>query len=117
MSKPLWQPRDDSGVRLLGAGFLLAGSGVLVWQILGTLRQADEGAPTLSYSIALILLGVMFLALGGLWLVRGLTGYTWVRSMQSDPRARQTLMIAAFVLAALTMALMHWHLSRLGYGD
>lgn len=117
MSEPLWQPRDDSGARLLGAGFFLAGGGVLAWQILGTLRQADEGAPTLSYSIALILLGVMCVAFGALWLVRGLAGYAWVRSMQSDPRARRTLTIAAFVLAAATMALMRWHLARLGYAD
>jgi len=117
MSEPLWQPRNDVGARALGAGFFVAGCGVLVWQILGTLRQADEGAPTLSYSVTLILLGVICAALGVLWLVRGLAGYTWVRSMQSDPRARRRLMISAFVLAALTMALMRWHLGRLGYDD
>jgi len=115
MSEPLWQPRGDSSARLLGAGFFLAGSGVLVWQILGTLRQAEEGAQTLTYSLALVVLGVMCVALGVLWLVRGLAGYTWVRSMQSDPGARRTLLIAGFVLATLTMALMRWHLSRLGY--
>lgn len=117
MSEPLWQPRSDSGARLLGAGSFLVGGAVLVWQVLGTLRQADEGAPTLSYSIALILLGVMCLALGALWLVRGLAGYAWVRSMQGDPRARRTLMLAAFVLAAATMALLRWHLGRLGYAE
>ena len=117
MSEPLWQPRNDAGARALGAGFLLAGGGVLAWQIVGTLRQADEGAPTLSYSVTLILLGAMCAALGALWLVRGLAGYAWVRSMQSDPRARRSLMIAAFLLAALTMVLMRWHLARLGYDD
>ncbi|MSR63693.1 MAG: hypothetical protein EXS08_14795 [Planctomycetes bacterium] len=87
MSEPFWQPRDDNGACLLGAGFFLAGSGVLAWQILGTLRQADEGAPTLTYSLPLILMGVMFVTLGGLWLVRGLAGYVWARSFHRDPRA------------------------------
>lgn len=117
MSEPLWQPRDDSGARILGAGFFLAGALVLGWQILGTLREARAGAESLTYSLALIVLGVLFAALGALWIVRGLAGYAWVRSAQTNPRARRILFIAGFLLAAATFGLMQWHLGRLGYAS
>ena len=115
MSEPLWQPRDDVSARILGAGFLCGGAGVCAWQILGTIEDAKAGAPTLSYSLTLIVLGVMFVALGMLWLVRGLSGYTWVRSVQTEPRARRILSICAFVLAGATWLFMDWYLGRKGY--
>lgn len=115
MSEPLWQPRDDFSARILGAGFLLGGAGVCAWQVLGTIREASAGASVLTYSITLIVMSVMFVALGALWLVRGLAGYTWVRSVQTEPRARRILSVSAFVLAGGTWLLMEWYLGRKGY--
>lgn len=85
------------------------------WQISGTLQEAKAGAPTLTYSLTLIVMGVMFAALGALWIVRGLCGYAWVRSVQTEPRARRILSICAFVLAGATWLLMNWCLGRMGY--
>ncbi len=115
MSEPLWQPRGDFSARILGAGFMLGGAAVCAWQILGTIEDAKASAPTLTYSLTLIMLGVMFVALGMLWLVRGLAGYTWVRSVQTEPRARRILSVSAFVLAGATWLLMQWYLGRMGY--
>ena len=115
MSEPFWQPRGDFSARILGAGCTLGGAGICAWQILGTIQAAKASAPTLSYSLTLIMLGVMFVALGALWLVRGLAGYTWVRSVQTEPRARRLPSVSAFVLAAGTWFLMDWYLVRLGY--
>lgn len=117
MTEPLWQPRTDTSARLLGAGFLVAGLLGLRWQIIGTLREAEAGMPQLSYSMTLILLSVFAVALGGLWVGRGLGGYQWVRRTQHEPRARRIFFIFTLLLGVTAWVSMHLLLGRLGYTE
>ena len=117
MSEPIWQPRTDTAARLLGAAFFVSGGLGLNWQVLGTLRDAEEGLPELRYSMLLILFSVLWTMMGAWWLLRGLAGYFWVRKAQHEPRARMILTLATFVLSLFTWLAMRMFLTRLGYTE
>lgn len=115
MSQPLWQPRTDRAARLLGAGFFAVGTALLGYQAHVVLRDVAAHAEQVSYFMAAIALGLMGMALGLYWLIRGLAGYTAVRMLQNDPRRMRILFIATvIVMIAIIGGLKIW-LSSLGY--
>lgn len=115
MSTPLWQPRSDTAARLLGLGFAAAGTAILYWQIIVTLKRAVDGDATISYSLKLIALGEMFAVLGVFWLATGLRGYTRVVGLQKDRRFMWGLGAVALVAIALTQYFLSRELAAHGF--
>lgn len=117
MSEPLWQPRTDGAARLLGAGFFLGGGAMLGFQLKVIFDAAAAHAERVTYFMSAIGLGEMGVLLGGYWLVRGLAGYTAIRTLQTDPRRLRTLaIVAAVVIGASLIGFKFW-LGSLGYAD
>ena len=117
MAEPLWQPRSDGAARLLGLGFLAGGSALLLYQAKVIHDALSAQAERISYFLAAIALGEMAVILGLYWIVRGLAGYTAVRSMQTDPRRMRMLMITSAVVIFATWAGLKQWLGASGYGD
>lgn len=116
MSEPLWQPRSDSAARLLGLGFFVGGAGLL-WMQARSIASAVAEERAVTYFHAAIALGILGLALGTFWMLRGLAGYTAVRALQQNRRAlRWAGVAAAVVLGAVFLALHSW-LQAHGYTD
>ena len=105
MSEPLYQPRSNTAARLLGLGFLAAGSAAVYWQGVRPLLAAINEKPLVEYSIKLVILGEFFICLGLFWMIHGLAGYTSIRGMQKNPSAMKRL---AFI--ALLATLISWWL-------
>ena len=117
MAEPLWQPRSDGAARLLGLGFFVGGSALLIYQA-GVIHAAlSAHAERISYFLAAIALGEMAVILGLYWLVRGLAGYTAVRTMQTDPRRMRILMITSAITIFITWAGLKQWLGSFGYSD
>lgn len=115
MSEPLWQPRTDLAARLLGVGFFAFGVGLIGFQIKTIRDAAAAGAERVSYFLSAFALGEMAILLGLFWLVRGLAGYTAVRTLQTNPRGRRTLMIvSAVIIGATLLGVQEW-LASLGF--
>ncbi len=108
MSEPLYQPRSDTAVRLLGPGFFPAGAAMICWQGVLPLLGAIENKPRVEFSIKLIILGEFFVLMGLFWMIRGLAGYTTIRAMQQNPRAMKLLAAASLVAALVSW----WLLTR-----
>ena len=117
MSAPLWQPRTDGAARLLGLGGAVGGAGLLYWQLLLPLQQARAGQERLTYSLTLIVFGVLWLLLGLFWLVRGRAGYDWVRSAQHRRGPRTALLVATAVVVLALRFLLSRQLVALGYSE
>ena len=115
MSTPLWQPRTDLAARLLGVGFFVGGAALLGYQAKVLIRDVTTHAEQVDYFMSAIALGLMGIVLGLYWMVRGLAGYTSVRTLQTDPRRLRILsVVAAVVLIAIIGGLKMW-LSSCGY--
>ena len=117
MSEPLWQPRTDRAARLLGAGFFAGGAALVGFQASVVVDAVDAHDDRVIFFMAAFALGAMGIGLGATWLVRGLAGYTAVRTLQTNPRRMRVFTImAAVVIVAATVALKVWLASR-GYGQ
>ncbi|MBX3736867.1 MAG: hypothetical protein KF715_09275 [Candidatus Didemnitutus sp.] len=116
MSEPLWQPRSDRAARLLGLGFFAGGAGLL-WQQASGILSAVAERRDVSYFHAAIALGVLGLVLGVFWMVRGLAGYTAVRTLQKNRRALRWFGVAAAVVLGGVFVALHAWLQSLGYAD
>lgn len=116
MREPLWQPRSDLGVRLLGAGFLAFGAGLLALQARSVLAAAGAGQP-ITYFSAAIALGEFATLLGVYWLARGLAGYRAVCALREKPSAFRRLGIASVVIVGGTLAVLHAWLRLRGFTD
>ncbi|HEY4246706.1 MAG TPA: hypothetical protein VGM64_07605 [Lacunisphaera sp.] len=115
MSTPLWQPRTDLAARLLGLGFLLGGAALLGYQANVIVREVTGHAEQVDYFMSAIALGLLGMVLGFYWIVRGLAGYTSVRTLPTDPRRLRILsVVAAVVLIAILAGMKVWLSSR-GY--
>ena len=115
MSQPLWQPRTDHAARLLGVVFFIGGAALLGYQISVIIRDVAAHAEQVGYFMSAIALGLMGMVLGLYWIIRGLAGYTAVRTLQTDPRRiRIFSVVTAVVLLAIIGGLKMW-LSSLGY--
>ncbi|MES2441016.1 MAG: hypothetical protein V4584_18270 [Verrucomicrobiota bacterium] len=108
MSEPLYQPRSHTAARLLGLGFFSAGAAMIHWQGVRPLLGAIANKPQVEFSIKLIILGGSFVLMGLFWIIRGLAGYTAIRSMQRNPRAMKILAVAALAATLLSW----WLLTR-----
>lgn len=117
MSEPLWQPRTDRAARWLGLGFFLGGAAMIGFQIKVILDAAGTRAIHLHWSMAAFALGEMGVVLGLWWLVRGLAGYTAVRTLPSNPRGKRWLTIVSAVAIGATMIGVNAWLRSLGYDD
>jgi hypothetical protein len=99
----------------LGVGFFAVGAALLCYQINVLIREVTTHAEQVDYFMSAIALGVMGVVLGLYWMVRGLAGYTSVRTLQTDPRRLRILSVAAaVVLIAIIAGLKMWLSSR-GY--
>jgi hypothetical protein len=117
MSEPLWQPRSDASARVLGAGFFIGGGALVAYQLKVILDQAAEGAERVTYFLAAFGLGEMGLLLGAYWLVRGLAGYTAIRSLQQNPRQMRVLGAVAFGAILVSYVALQLWLKSLGYDE
>jgi heme/copper-type cytochrome/quinol oxidase subunit 2 len=112
---PLWQPRTDLAARLLGVGFFFIGVALLGYQANVLIREVSAHAEQVDYFMSAIALGLMGIMLGLYWMVRGLAGYTSVRTLQTHPRRLRILSaVAAVILIAIVAALKMWLTSH-GY--
>ncbi len=115
MSHPLWQPRTDLAARLLGVGFFAVGAALLGYQANAVMRDVTAHAEQVDYFMSAIALGLMGIVVGLYWIVRGLAGFTSVRTLQTNPRRLRILsVVTAVVLIAIVGALKMWLSSR-GY--
>ena len=115
MSASLWQPRTDLAARLLGVGFFVIGGALLGYQANVVIREVTARAEQVDYFMSAIALGLMGIVLGLYWMVRGLAGYTSMRTLQTDPRRLRILsVVVAVVLIAILAGMKVWLSSR-GY--
>ncbi|MEO5916237.1 MAG: hypothetical protein ABIS50_18510 [Luteolibacter sp.] len=115
MSEPLYQPRSDVAARLLGLGVFSAGAAVIWWQGVLPLQAAVAEKPLVEYSIKLVILGEFFVATGLFWMIRGLAGYTAVRTMQKSPKTMKVLAAAALAATLLSWWLLTHVFESYGY--
>ena len=115
MSEPLYQPRSDTAARLLGLGFFSAGAAAIYWQGVRPLLAAIAEKPLVEYSIKLIILGEFFAAMGLYWMIRGLAGYTAIRTMQQNPRAMKRLAFFALLATLISWWLLDDVFESYGY--
>ena len=117
MSEPLWQPRTDRAARLLGAGFFTGGAALVGHQSSVVVEAVNAHDDQVIFFMAAFALGAMGIGLGATWLVRGLAGYTAVRTLQTNPRRMRLFSaLVAVVVIAATVALKVWLASR-GYNE
>ncbi len=94
----------------------MVGAVLLGYQAHVIIRDVTAHAEQVGYFMSAIALGVMGIVLGLDWIVRGLVGYTAMRTLQTDPRRLRILSaVAAVVLIAIVAGLKIW-LSSFGYG-
>ena len=115
VSTPLWQPRTDRAARLLGAGFFLVGAALLGYQAHVIMRDVAAHAEQVGYFMAAIALGLMGMVLGLYWIIRGLGGYTAVRTLQTDQRRMRIFSVVTAVILIAIIAGLKILLSSYGY--
>ena len=97
--------------------FFIGGSALLGYQVSVIMASVAAREERVTYFLSAIGLGLMGIVLGAYWLIRGLAGYTAIRTLQADPRRiRMFFVVAAIVIVASMAGLKIW-LSSLGYAN